>query len=50
MQRLLTELQTHPLSWAFNQAVNKNETPDYYDVIKQPMGLSCLLFSFKTED
>lgn len=37
---LLTELQNHASSWPFLQPVNKNEVPDYYDVIKEPMDLS----------
>jgi len=38
MERLLSDLQQHPLSWAFLQPVNGEEVPDYYEVIKEPMG------------
>ncbi len=38
MERLLSDLQTHPLAWAFLQPVNGEEVQDYYEVIKQPMG------------
>lgn len=38
MERLLLDLQQHPLSWAFLQPVNAEEVPDYYEVIKDPMG------------
>jgi len=38
MERLLSDLEQHPLSWAFLQPVNAEEVPDYYDVIKEPMG------------
>ena len=38
MEKLLSELQGHPLAWAFLQPVNGEEVADYYDVIKQPMG------------
>ena len=38
MERLLADLQQHPLSWAFLQPVNAEEVPDYYEVIKEPMG------------
>lgn len=38
MERLLSDLQQHPLSWAFLQPVNAEEVPDYYEVIKEPMG------------
>jgi hypothetical protein len=40
MQRLLTELQQHPLAWAFLQPVNKDDVLDYDEVIKKPMGMS----------
>lgn len=39
MRRILTELQAHPLAWAFLQPVNGDEVADYYNVIKQPMGM-----------
>ena len=38
MERLLSDLQQHPISWAFLQPVNAEEVPDYYEVIKEPMG------------
>ena len=38
MERLLSDLRQHPLSWAFLQPVNAEEVPDYYEVIKEPMG------------
>lgn len=38
MERLLADLQSHPVAWAFLQPVNGDEVPDYYDVIKEPMG------------
>jgi histone acetyltransferase len=38
MRRILGELQTHPLAWAFLQPVNGDEVADYYKVIKNPMG------------
>jgi len=40
MQRMLSELQGHNDAWAFLQPVNRDEVPDYYDVIKHPMDLS----------
>lgn len=42
MKRLLTLLVDHPSAWAFANPVNAAEVTDYYDVIKQPMGVwSC---------
>lgn len=38
MEKLLSDLQGHALAWAFLQPVNGEEVPDYYEVIKQPMG------------
>jgi len=38
MERLLSDLRQHPLSWAFLQPVNGEEVPDYYEVIREPMG------------
>ncbi|KAH3674200.1 hypothetical protein WICMUC_003442 [Wickerhamomyces mucosus] len=42
MVHLLTELQNNPASWPFAQAVSKEEVPDYYEVIKEPMDLSIM--------
>jgi histone acetyltransferase len=42
MQHLLTELQNNAASWPFAQPVNKEEVPDYYEVIKEPMDLSTM--------
>ena len=39
MEKLLSELQAHTLSFAFLKPVNAEEVPDYYDVIKEPMGV-----------
>ncbi|KAF7790346.1 hypothetical protein EIP86_001301 [Pleurotus ostreatoroseus] len=37
MEKLLSDLQGHPLAWAFLQPVNVEEVQDYLDVVKQPM-------------
>ena len=42
MQNLLTELQNHAAAWPFLQPVNREEVPDYYDFIKEPMDLSTM--------
>ncbi len=39
LQNLLTEILNHPSAWPFIQPVNRDEVPDYYEVIKEPMGL-----------
>jgi histone acetyltransferase len=38
MERLLKELTEHPQAWPFALPVNAKEVPDYYEVIKNPMG------------
>ncbi|SCU90052.1 LAMI_0E00386g1_1 [Lachancea mirantina] len=42
MQNILTELQNHAAAWPFLQPVNKDEVPDYYEFIKEPMDLSTM--------
>lgn len=42
MQNLLTELQNHAAAWPFLQPVNREEVPDYYEFIKEPMDLSTM--------
>lgn len=42
MQHVLSELQNHASAWPFAQAVNRDEVPDYYEVIKEPMDLSTM--------
>lgn len=42
MQHLLGELQTHPSAWPFTSPVSKEDVPDYYDLIKEPMDLSTM--------
>ncbi|KAI5288091.1 histone acetyltransferase [Ascosphaera aggregata] len=39
---LLNDMQNHSAAWPFAQPVNKDEVPDYYDVIKEPMDLSTM--------
>ncbi|CCD24776.1 histone acetyltransferase GCN5 NDAI_0D04630 [Naumovozyma dairenensis CBS 421] len=42
IQNILTELQNHAAAWPFLQPVNKEEVPDYYEFIKEPMDLSTM--------
>lgn len=42
MQMILTEMQNHAAAWPFVQPVNKDEVPDYYTVVQEPMDLSTM--------
>ncbi|KAL8413579.1 hypothetical protein RB594_005008 [Gaeumannomyces avenae] len=42
MRRFLAEIQNHKQAWPFLKPVNKDEVPDYYNVIAQPMDLSTI--------
>lgn len=41
----MNKLQNHSSSWPFLKPVDKREVPDYYDVIKDPIGESFYHFS-----
>lgn len=43
MRRILVELQNDGLAWAFLHPVKPEDVPDYYNVIKNPMGTFILL-------
>ncbi|CZR61519.1 probable histone acetyltransferase GCN5 [Phialocephala subalpina] len=40
LRRFLGELQNHKQAWPFLNPVNRDEVPDYYNVITSPMDLS----------
>lgn len=42
MVTLFSEMQNHPSAWPFAVPVSKEEVPDYYEVIKEPMDLSTM--------
>jgi hypothetical protein len=46
MASITAELKKHAKSWPFRNPVNGEEVPDYYKIIKTPMGKEVLLFSF----
>ncbi|KAJ5899003.1 hypothetical protein N7495_003747 [Penicillium taxi] len=39
---LLNEMQNHTSAWPFTQPVNRDEVPDYYEVIMEPMDFSTM--------
>lgn len=42
LQSLLNEMTNSPSAWPFVQPVNRDEVPDYYEVIKEPMDLTTM--------
>ncbi|KAG5853753.1 hypothetical protein ANANG_G00029660 [Anguilla anguilla] len=40
LRRILRSLQAHKMAWPFLEPVDPNDAPDYYGVIKEPMGPS----------
>lgn len=34
----MTDIMSHPSAWPFLKPVDPNEVPDYYEVIKNPIG------------
>ncbi|KAF5533733.1 histone acetyltransferase GCN5 [Fusarium phyllophilum] len=43
MRRFLYQVQNHKQAWPFLHPVNKDDVPDYYNVITAPMDLSTML-------
>lgn len=42
LRRFLNHIQNHDKAWPFLHPVNKDEVPDYYNVIESPMDLSTI--------
>ncbi|OKL56040.1 Histone acetyltransferase GCN5 [Talaromyces atroroseus] len=42
LRRFLNQIQNHKQAWTFLSPVNKDEVPDYYNVITSPMDLSAM--------
>jgi len=42
MRSIIAIVRTHPDSWPFMSAVNKEEVPDYYEVVKMPADIETL--------
>ena len=36
---VVQKIREHPSSWPFHHPVNREEVADYYDVIKDPIGM-----------
>lgn len=39
MEQILKELKDEPKAWAFLKPVNREDAIDYYDIVKNPMGM-----------
>jgi histone acetyltransferase len=39
LQEVLDKIKNHPSAWPFLKPVDRREVPDYYDVIKDPLGM-----------
>lgn len=42
-KNLITKVKNHKSSWPFLKPVDVKEVPDYYEVIKEPMGTIVLI-------
>lgn len=38
-EKILELLKTHKSAWPFRDPVKREEVPDYYDIIKEPIDL-----------
>lgn len=38
LREVLAKMKDHPASWPFHKPVDRREVPDYYEVIKDPIG------------
>lgn len=49
-RRFLNQIQNHKQGWPFLQPLNKDEVPDYYNVITSPMHLSTIEEKLERDD
>lgn len=49
-RRFLNQIQNHKQGWPFLQPLNKDEVPDYYNVITSPMDLSTIEEKLERDD
>eukprot|EP00200_Dunaliella_tertiolecta_P016325 CAMPEP_0202414358 /NCGR_PEP_ID=MMETSP1128-20130828/32540_1 /ASSEMBLY_ACC=CAM_ASM_000463 /TAXON_ID=3047 /ORGANISM="Dunaliella tertiolecta, Strain CCMP1320" /LENGTH=324 /DNA_ID=CAMNT_0049020757 /DNA_START=322 /DNA_END=1296 /DNA_ORIENTATION=+ len=50
MTRLLQEIERHEDAWPFKAPVSKDEVPDYYDIIKDPVDLTLITSRLRRGD
>ncbi|KAF5832596.1 histone acetyltransferase [Dunaliella salina] len=50
MARLLLEIEKHEDAWPFKAPVSKDEVPDYYDIIKDPVDLTLITSRLRRGD
>ncbi|KNG91582.1 histone acetyltransferase GCN5 [Aspergillus nomiae NRRL 13137] len=49
LRRFLNQIQNHKQAWPFLNPVNRDEVPDYYNVITSPMDLSTMEETLKND-
>ena len=50
MRSIVAIVKTHPDSWPFMSAVNKEEVPDYYEVVKDPTDIESVSERLESEN
>jgi histone acetyltransferase len=50
MRSIVAIVKTHPDSWPFMSAVNKEEVPDYYEVVKDPTDIESVSERVESEN
>jgi len=50
LKELLNSVKKHPSAWPFEKPVDRNEVPDYYDIIKEPIDLQTMEVKLKSKN
>ena len=45
-EKILNFAKNESNSWPFREPIKQSEVPDYYDVIKEPMGILLIRFTY----
>ena len=45
-QQIIDSMRKHKSSWPFLEAVNKDDVPDYYDIITDPIGFIFIFIDY----
>ncbi len=44
-EKILSFAKNESNSWPFREPIKQSEVPDYYDIIKEPMGICLIRFA-----